>query len=116
MRPEIAGHKVTKWGLNWVVLGVIVRFPLWPDRPFCLPILFRLYLNEKAAAKWRRKQRTRPELAVEMLRVLCNHRKNRRFHAVADSTYGGESVLALSLIHISEPTRPELVSRMPSSA
>lgn len=88
------GHTVTNWGLNWVVLGVIVRFPLWPDRPFCLPILFRLYLNEKAAAKWRRKQRTRPELAVELLRVLCHHRKNRSFHAVADSTYGGHSVLA----------------------
>ncbi len=44
------GHKVTNWALNWVVLGVIVRFPLWPDRPFCLPILFRLYWNEKAAA------------------------------------------------------------------
>ena len=27
-----------------------------------------------------------------------------------------DSVPALSLIHISEPTRPELVSRMPSSA
>ena len=100
------GHKVTNWGLNWVVLGVIVRFPLWPDRPFCLPILFRLYLNEKAATKWRRKQRTRPELAVEMLQVLCNHRKNRRFHAVADSTYGGESVLA----HL--PDNCDLTSRL----
>ena len=28
----------------------------------------------------------------------------------------GEAALGLSLIHISEPTRPELVSRMPSSA
>lgn len=100
------GHKVTNWALNWVVLGVIVHFPLWPDRPFCLPILFRLYLNEKAAAKWRRKQRTRPELAVEMLRVLCNHRKNRQFHAVADSTYGGQSVLA----HL--PDNCDLTSRL----
>ena len=100
------GHKVTNWALNWVVLGVIVRFPLWPDRPFCLPILFRLYLNEKAAAKWRRKQRTRPELAVEMLRVLCHHRKNRRFHVVGDSTYGGQSVLA----HL--PDNCDLTSRL----
>jgi len=100
------GHTVTNWGLDWVVLGVIVRFPLWPDRPFCLPILFRLYLNKKAADKWRRKQRTRPELAVELLRVLCNHRKNRRFNAVADSTYGGHSVLA----HL--PDNCDLTSRM----
>jgi hypothetical protein len=88
------GHKVTNWSLNWVVLGVIVHLPLWPDRPFCLPILFRLYLNKKAAAKWRRKQRTRPKLAVELLRVLCSHCKNRRFNAVVDSTYGGHSVSA----------------------
>ena len=100
------GHKVTNWGLNWVVLGVIVRFPLWPDRPFCLPILFRLYLNGKAAAKWRRKQRTRPELAVEMLRVLCHHRQNLRFHAVVDSSYGGHSVLA----HL--PNNCDLTSRL----
>lgn len=99
-------HKVTNWSLNWVVLGVIVRFPLWPDRPFCLPILFRLYLNKKAAAKWRRKQRTRPKLAVEMLHILCRHRNNRRFHAVADSAYGGQSVLA----HL--PNNCDLTSRL----
>lgn len=31
---------ITNWGHSWVVLGVVVTFPLWPDRPFCLPILF----------------------------------------------------------------------------
>lgn len=87
------GKKVTTWGHNWVVLGVIVRFPLWPDRPFCLPILFRLYLNKKGAQKERRVYRTRPELAVEMLRLVCRHCKTRHFHVVADSAYGGQSVL-----------------------
>ena len=33
-----------------------------------------------------------------------------------DLEFNGKNVLLLSLIHISEPTRPELVSRMPSSA
>jgi hypothetical protein len=84
---------VTNWGHSWVVLGVIVRFPLWPERAFCLPILFRLYLNKKAAAKHRRTYRTRPELAVEMLALLCNARPSQRFHVVADSAYGGQSVL-----------------------
>jgi len=100
------GFTVTNWGLNWVIVGVIVRFPLWPDRPFCLPVLFRLYLNKKAAEKWRRRYRSRPELAVEMLRVLCNHRQNRRFHAIADSAYGGQSVLA----HL--PRNCDLTSRL----
>lgn len=36
---------------------------------------------------------TRPELAVDMLYTLCRAYENRRFHLVADSTYGGQSVL-----------------------
>jgi hypothetical protein len=44
------GHTVTNWGLSFVVLGVIVRFGLWPERPFCLPVLVRLYLNKKRSA------------------------------------------------------------------
>jgi hypothetical protein len=88
------GKAVTNWGHSWVVLGVILAFPLWPDRPFCLPILFRLYLNQKRAARERRVYRTRPELAVELLAMLCRHRRQRRFHVVADSAYGGRNVLA----------------------
>lgn len=86
-------HVVTNWGHCWVVLGVIVEIPLWPGRFICLPVLFRLYLNKKRAAKERRAYRSKPELAVELLRVLCKHRENRRFHAVVDSAYGGQSVL-----------------------
>jgi hypothetical protein len=100
------GKQITNWGLNFVVLGVIVRFPVWPDRPFCLPILFRLYLNQKAADKARRVRRTRPELAIEMLKVLCAFRKNRHFHAITDSTYGGQSVLAYL------PNNCDLTSRL----
>lgn len=100
------GKAITNWGHSWVVLGVIVQFPLWPKRVFCLPILFRLYLNHQAAARERRTYRTRPELAVQMLRVLCEHRKNRRFHAICDSAYGGQSVLCQL------PTNCDLTSRL----
>jgi hypothetical protein len=81
------------WGHSWVVLGVIVEFPFRPGRSFSLPILFRLYINKKTATKKRLRYRTRPELAVEMLAVLCKRHENRRFHVVADSAYGGQSVL-----------------------
>ena len=87
-------HVVVNWGHCWVVLGVMVHFPLWPDRPFCLPILFRLYLNKKRVAQERRVYRSKPELALAMLRVLCGHRKSKRFHALADSAYGGQNVIA----------------------
>jgi hypothetical protein len=88
------GKVVTSWGHNWVVLSVIVRFPLWPERVFSLPILVRLYLNKKAAAKWKVPYRTQGELALEMINLLCKPRKNRRFHVIADGAYGTQKLLA----------------------
>jgi len=87
------GKAVMNWGHSWVVLGVIVEAPFRPGHYYCLPILFRLYLGKALAAAHRRVYRTRPELAVQLLGALCNHWKNKRFHAVADSAYGGQSVL-----------------------
>lgn len=100
------GKAITNWGHSWVVLGVVVELPFRPGHYFCLPILFRLYLNKKSAAKHRRAYHTRPELAVELLQVLCNHRKNVRFHAIADSAYGGQSVLCFL------PDNCDLTSRL----
>ena len=97
---------VMNWGHSWVVLGVIVHFRHWPERAFCLPILFRLYLNKKSAQRDRRKYRSRPELAVEMLRMLCGYQKSRRFYVLADSGYGGQSVLC------ELPENCELTSRL----
>lgn len=104
------GKAITNWGHSWVVLGVIVELPFRPGHYYCLPILFRLYLNKKSALKHRQAYRTRPELAVEMLHVLCNYRKNKRFHAVADSAYGGQSVLC----HL--PPNCDLTSRLVKDA
>lgn len=94
------------WGHSWVVLSVIVAFPFRPGHYFSLPILFRLYVNKKTATKKRLRYRTRPELAVEMLAVLCKRHENRRLHVVGDSAYGGQSVLA----HL--PANCDLTSRL----
>ncbi len=93
--PMISTRKVAQlnWGHSWVVLSVIVRFPFCTERYFALPILFRLYINKQTVAKKGGWYRTRPELAVDMLYTLCRAYENRRFHVVADSTYGGQSVL-----------------------
>lgn len=87
------GYKVTNWGHCWVVLSVMLEFPFWPGRYFSLPILFRLYLNKKESAKRRRAYRSKPQLVVELLRLLCERHENLRFHLVGDSAYGGQSVL-----------------------
>jgi hypothetical protein len=88
------GKIVTSWGHNWVVLAMIVEFPLWPQRVFSFPILVRLYLNKKAAAKWRVPYRTHGELGLQMISLICKQRKDRRFHVIADSAYGGHKLLA----------------------
>lgn len=100
------GKAITNWGHSWVVLGVIVELPFRKGHYYCLPVLFRLYLNKARAEKHRRVYRTRPELAVEMLSVLCKRRKTEHFHAVADSAYGGQSVLNCL------PTNCDLTSRL----
>ena len=89
---------------------MIVELPFRKGHYFCLPILFRLYLNKKKAQKHRRVYRTRPELAIEMLAILCKHRELQRFHVVADSAYGGQSVLN----HL--PKNCDLTSRLVKDA
>ena len=87
------GKTVTSWGHNWVVLAMIVQFPLWPQRVFSFPILVRLYVNTKTAAKWKIPYRSRNELALEMISLLCKQRKERRFHVIADGADGTQKLL-----------------------
>jgi hypothetical protein len=110
--PMLSTRKqpVLTWGHNWVVLAVIVRLACCPGRVFSLPILFRLHLNQDAAAQARRAYRSRPELAVELLHLLCGAHPELRFHVFADTTFGGESVLG----HL--PTNCDLTSRLPMNA
>lgn len=84
---------ITNWGHCWVVLGVITRLPFCGERFFCLPVLFRLYVPKKTAEKKRLPYHTKPQLAVQMLQLLCEAFEHRQFHAVGDSAYGGKSVL-----------------------
>jgi hypothetical protein len=101
---------ITNWGHCWVILGVIFKPPFCGDRWFCLPILFRLYIPKKTATQKRLPYHTKPELAVQMLQVLCKRWENQRFHTVGDSAYGGQSVL----LHL--PSNCELTSRLVMNA
>jgi hypothetical protein len=101
---------VLTWGHSWVILSVIVALPCCPNRVFSLPILFRLYLNHDAVARARRAYRSRPELAVALLHVLCTAHPELHFHLFADATYAGEPVLG----HL--PSNCDLTSRLPMNA
>lgn len=64
-------------------------------RGFCLPILFRLYRNQKTLQREHEPQayHSRPELLVELLTLLCQAHPRRRFHLLVDATYSGASVV-----------------------
>jgi hypothetical protein len=110
--------KVCSWGHDWVVLALLVRLPPWaPTKVFALPLACRLYTNRQgrvqgrqakrrpapaaagaqapAKKKWRRPagHRSRPELLVELLRLVAGWFPDREILVCADSAYGGKSVL-----------------------
>ena len=103
---------VMNWGHSWVVLAVIVRFPFRPDFCYALPVLFRMYRSKQTTEREGGTHFTKPQLMVQMLHVLCNHRKNRRFHLVADSAYGGKSVLCQLPVNCDLTSRLHLDARL----
>jgi DDE superfamily endonuclease len=101
---------ISSLGHDWVTLCVVVNLPCCPDRVFSLPLLFRLYIGPKVCPKTNQVYKTRPQLAVEMLALLCAHAKKRGFHLLVDGAYNGETVLN----HL--PENCDLTTRLPLMA
>ncbi len=81
-------HKTFRFGLNWVVLGIAVTIPFRRDRPFCLPVLWRLYRKKGSAG-----YRTRPRAAAELARKLAEADPGRTFWLAGDSAHVNAAVL-----------------------
>jgi hypothetical protein len=81
-------HKTFRFGLNWVVVGIAVPLPLRRDRPFCLPVLWRLCRKTGQPG-----HRPRPQLAAEMARRLAEANPERTFWLVGDSAYINAALL-----------------------
>lgn len=80
-------------GHCWVMLGVVLPLP-WNDKSFlCLPVLFRLYMNRKAAERYGEDYQSRPDLGRQLLTLVCEHFPAQCFHALADSAYAGQDTL-----------------------
>jgi hypothetical protein len=91
-----ANHSLKARGHCWVVLGIAIEFGFFGFRPghvYCLPVLLRLFLNRKTAEHHRRTYRTKVQLALEMLQLICATFPDRQFHLLADSAYGGKNLL-----------------------
>jgi hypothetical protein len=105
--PILSSRKkaIVNWGHCWLVLGVLIKFP-FAERYFCLPVLFRLYRNKQTIKKKGGRYQTKPRLLVQLLQELCRRYPQRQFHLLADSAYGGKSVL------LQLPENCDLTSRL----
>jgi hypothetical protein len=83
--------KVFCFGHCWVMLAVLVTVP-FSQRPWALPLLFRLYRNKKECAKKGARYRKKTELAREMLDVVLGWIGSRRVELAADSAYCNDTV------------------------
>lgn len=99
------GRNVFVKGHCWVVVTLLVSVPHC-RRKYALPVLARLYLNQKSATKAGVEHHTKPELAQDMVQLLSEHFPEQRFHLYGDTNYGGESLLT------SLPANFELTSRL----
>lgn len=88
------GHTVTRWANCWVVLSVVIESPRRPGRFFALPVLARLYLDKKSAAKWQRTYQSKTDLMIEMLCAVRRKAQRRKLHLLGDVAYTAPAVLA----------------------
>jgi hypothetical protein len=91
-RRSNANQGLKRRGHCWVILGVLIVLPCTGDY-CCLPVLFRLYMNRKGARRNKEPYRSRPQLARDLLSMVCGHWPGRRFHALVDSAYAGQDTL-----------------------
>lgn len=112
---------LVSWGHDWVVLCLIFVHPWWaPTKVFALPIAARLYINrqgttkgkegEARAARANPDHRTRPELALGLIRLVARWFPDDEVIVLGDSAYGGRSVLS----HL--PPNVHLISRVAPNA
>ena len=105
----IANKTRLNWGNSWVTLSVVitVRGARWP---VSLPLLSRLYVPEKIAAKLRRPFQTKPQLAREMLDALLQRAPTLRFVVLVDKAYSNKTLLR------DLPARVTVMGRLPLNA
>src|SRR5919202_492441 len=75
-------HKLFRFGVNWVVLGIAVPIPMRPDRYYCLPVLWRISAKKKG--KHDKQHKTKSQLAREMPDLVASWLPQRQIKALAD--------------------------------
>ncbi len=84
-------HVVFRWGHRWIVLGISVKFPFtW--RRWALPVLVALYRPEPLNQAERRRHKTAPHLARQLMAVLIHWFPQRRFVFLGDGGYASNDL------------------------
>lgn len=96
-----AGPRKLGYGNNFVVVGVLVNLPMM-SRTVCLPVLFRLRRRGEDAPK-------APQLARELIELVCAHLPGREVRVAADGAYANKSLKGL-------PKRVSVVTRLRKDA
>lgn len=84
--------RVFCFGHVWVTFAVVVTVP-FAQRPWALPVLFRLYRNKKECAAKGGEYRKKTELAREMLDVFLRWVDHRPVRLEMDSAYSNDTVM-----------------------
>src|SRR5262249_42429871 len=98
-------RKVFSFGVNYVVLGLVVCFPFRPDRYHCLPVLWRAFRKEGLPG-----HKKRTELACEMATLVADLMPLRSVYLVADGAYINSAVLRRDRpanLHVIGPLTPK---------
>jgi hypothetical protein len=101
-----------RWGHKWVVLTVLVRFPL-TNRLWALPVLVALYRSEADNRKAHRRHKTPAHLLRQLCCVLLRWFRQRRFVLTGDGNYSSHEMARFAA---RQHGRLTLVSKFPAAA
>jgi DDE superfamily endonuclease/putative transposase ISC1217 len=95
--PVRSSHSYTawRWGHQWVVLAVLVRFP-FATRPWALPVLVALYRSPQDNRQRGRPHQTPAQLLHVLLRLLLRWFPDRQFVLAGDQNYGSHEMARLA--------------------
>ena len=100
-------HVVYRWGHRWVVLAISVKFP-FSSRRWALPVLCALYRPEELNIAEKRRHKTAPRLARQLMAVLIHWFPERKFVFLGDGGYASHELAMFCHRHRNHAT---LVSR-----
>jgi DDE superfamily endonuclease/Archaeal putative transposase ISC1217 len=114
--PVRSTHSFTayRWGHNWVVLALLVRFPFCRRR-WALPLMVALYRPEEKGTDGvaKRAHKTPVDLLGQMLRILVRWFPDRTFVCCADGNYAAHELAEVAAVN---PERLTFVSKFYADA